>query len=380
MNETIKVLLLILLCGVESVVWAGGDEWTVSPKPAETSAYQASLIPTVNGSPMVTPSVRNLADDRDKPRTNGMLATVSWLKGAFSTETEFAANQANLGAQDSSARMIRLGASGSTRRVRYGMAYRTADQAFYQATGQDQREAWGEWNNGAMALRSTIGRRTSSEGNGSGNRQEQSYNRIDVSWIRPAWPHLGLSYVHNTASNSMDALSLFPQRTTHDRVEAAVGYSGALWNAKLASGYGTEIDLTQHAAESRVQTETLSASFRPVTILTVTPTLGYRVEQQPWSGARINSPSVSIAMNYKQSQQLSVTAMGNYFTMRSSDRLVDLDMIGGKGVLTWELEPMRDWKPQLSLEGGYNLQVNRLMPSTQTENLSGLLRLVLATM
>jgi hypothetical protein len=55
-------------------------------------------------------------------------------------------------------------------------------------------------------------------------------------------------------------------------------------------------------------------------------------------------------------------------------------MIGGKGVLTWELEPVRDWKPQLSLEGGYNLQINRLMPSAQTENLSGLLRLVLATM
>jgi hypothetical protein len=66
--------------------------------------------------------------------------------------------------------------------------------------------------------------------------------------------------------------------------------------------------------------------------------------------------------------------------MRSSDRLVDFDMIGGKGVLTWEFEPMREWKPQLTVEGGYNLQVNRLIPSAQTENLSGLFRLVLATM
>jgi hypothetical protein len=85
-------------------------------------------------------------------------------------------------------------------------------------------------------------------------------------------------------------------------------------------------------------------------------------------------------MNYKQSQRLSMTAMGNYLSMRSSDRLMDIDTIGGKGVLTWELEPMRDWKPQLTVEGGYNLQVNRLMPSAQTENLSGLLRFVIATM
>jgi hypothetical protein len=49
-------------------------------------------------------------------------------------------------------------------------------------------------------------------------------------------------------------------------------------------------------------------------------------------------------------------------------------------VVTWELEPLREWKPQVQLEGGYNLQVNRLMPSPQNENFSGMLRLVLATM
>lgn len=380
MNDTGKCVLVVLLLLVEGAVWAGGDEWNGRPKPADMSWYQTSLIPMVDGSPIAPASVRNLADNRDKPSTQGILSTTSWLKGAFSTETEVATNQADFTGQDPSAHMMRLGATGSTRLVRYGMTYRTADQAFYQAAGQDQREAWGEWKNGAMALRSTFGRRTTPEGNAAGNPQEQTYSRIDVSWNRSAWPHLGLSYLHNAASNSMDAMSLFPQRAARERVEAAMGYNGTLWNAKLASGYGTETGLTQHAVDSLVQTETLTASFRSADLLTVTPTLGYRVEQQPWSGAQINSPSASISMSYKQSQRLNMTAMGNYSSMQSSDRLVDVDMIGGKGVLTWELEPMQEWKPQLSLEGGYNLQVNRLMPSAQAENLSGLLRLVLATM
>jgi hypothetical protein len=231
-----------------------------------------------------------------------------------------------------------------------------------------------------MAIRSTVGQRTRLQADAPENRLEQGYNRIDVSWNRPAWPRLGISYVHNAASNTMDALSLFPQRANHDRVEAAVGYGGAMWDATLVSGYGTETDLLQHAAESRVTTETLTASFHPAGILTITPMLGYRVEQQPWSSARINSPSASISMNYQQSKQLSMTAMGNYFSMRSSDGFVDFDMMGGKGVVTWQLEPVREWKPQLTVEGGYNLQVNRLMPSAQTENISGLLRFVLATM
>jgi hypothetical protein len=354
------------------------DPWRVSPKPVPTAVFQASLAPTVNGSPITLPSVRNLPPDAERPRFHGLLASTAWLKGTFSTETEIAAPDGVAASKDPSTRLTRLGVTASTGLVRYGMKYHTAD--FHQGSGQEQREAWGEWKNGAMAIRSTVGQRTRLEADAQEHRLEQGYSKIDVSWNRPAWPRLGISYVHNAASNTMDALSLFPQRANHDRVEAAVGYGGAIWDATLISGYGTETDLLQHAAESRVTTETLTASFRPADILTITPMLGYRVEQQPWSGARINSPSASISMNYKQSKQLSMTAMGNYFSMRSSDGFIDFDMIGGKGVVTWQLDPVREWKPQLTVEGGYNLQVNRLMPSAQSENISGLLRLVLATM
>jgi hypothetical protein len=380
MRCVVKAALFAFVLLANSPVWAGGNVWQTSPKPANTAWYRTAVTPTVNGAPIALPSVRNLPPDIDRPRVQGLLSKTTWLKGAFATEAEVAAHQGSASGEDPSARMVRLGLNGSIGVIRYGMSYLTADQAFLQGAGQGQREAWAEWKHGAMALRSTFGQRTNPQPNTGGNRPEQTFNRIDVTWSRPAWPYLGFSYVHNAASHTMDALSLFPQRATHDRVEAAVGLSGAIWDAKLISGFGTETDLTQHAADSRVQTETLTVSFRPADILSITPTVGYRVEQQPWSGARINAPSASISMSYIQSRRLTMTAMGNYFSMRSSDRLIDFDMIGGKGVLTWELEPVRDWKPRLSVEGGYNLQVNRLLPSSQTENLSGLLRLVLATM
>lgn len=379
MPAAVKWCLIALLVMSHNSLSAGGGDWQASPPPADTSWYQSSVTPTVDGAPVTPPSLRNVPQP-DRPRTQGILATTTMLKGAFAAETEVAANHPTSPADDQSARMMRFGVSGAKGVMRYGLSYRTADPSFYEAPGQEQKEGWGEWKNGAMAIRSTVGQRTRLDGDGTGNRLEQGYNRIDVSWNQPAWPHLGLSYIHNGASKTMDALSLFPQRASRDRLEAAVGYRGGIWDATLASGYGTETDLLQHAADSRVQTETLTASFRPANIVTITPMVGYRVEQQPWSGARINSPSASLSLKYIQSQRLSMMAMGNYFTMRSSDRLVDFDMIGGKGVLTWEFEPVREWKPQLTLEGGYNLQVNRLMPSTQTENLSGLLRFVLATM
>lgn len=306
MHNILKCLLVTVMCLANNPVWGSGDQWRMSPSQAETSAYQTSVIPMADGSPMPPPSVRMLAPDTERPRTQGILATTTWLKGAFSTETEVAANQGSPRGGDPSARMMRLGVIGSKGLARYGMTYRTEDPDFYQG-------------------------------------------------------------------------SLYPQKAKH-QLEAAVGYGGVLWDTKLASSYGYETDLLNHGAESQVQTQTVTASFSPADSLRITPTLGYRAEQQEWSGARIGAPSASIAMNYKQSSRLSVTAMGNYSAVRSSDKLVELDMIGGKGIVSWELEPLRDWKPQVSLEGGYNLQVNRLMPSGQTENISGLLRLVLATM
>jgi hypothetical protein len=379
MHNILKSALMAVVFLVTSPVWGSGDEWQISPKPAETSLYQASLTPTVDGSPIAPVSVRNLTPDLDRPRTQGILASTTWLKGAFSTETEVAANQGVSAGDDPSTRMMRLGVTGSTGLARYGITYRKAGQAFYQGSDQDLREAWGEWKNGAMALRSTVGQQWNNVDDPARARVEQSYNRLGLSWNRSGWPQFALTYAENAVNSTLNPVGVAPQNANSHTVEAAFGYSGAAWDARLASSYGLETDLLRYG-ESHVQTQTVTASLRPGNTLTITPTFGYRAAQQEWSGARIDSPSAALTMNYQQSRGLRISATGNYSGTRSSDRLIDLDTIGGKGILAWEFEPLRDWKPLLSLEGGYNVQVNRLMPSAQTEDLSGLLRLVLATL
>jgi hypothetical protein len=378
MHPFVKFVLLVLILLIARPVSGSEDQWRMSPSPVETSLFQANVTPLINGSPLAPASAGHLAPTNDRPHTKGLLASTKWLKGAFSTETEVASNEGTYAADHSSTRMRRLGITGSTKLFHYGMRYRTTDQPPFDRSGREQREAWGEWNIGTMAIRSAVGQqRTRIQDEAAG---KQSYNRIDVSWKKAAWPNVAFSYAQNVASHPTDSLSLFPQRPSPHTVEAAVGYGGAIWDARLSSRYGIETDLLNHGAESEVQTQTVTASLHPMYSLTITPTFGYRAERPEWSGARIDSPSASLSMNYKQSSRLSMTMMGNYFGLRSSDKLIDLDSIGGKGIVSWELEPLRDWKPQLSLEGGYNLQVNRLMPSAQTENFSGLLRLVLATM
>ena len=406
MQDILKSAFIVVAFLVTSPVWASGDEpdrisqrwassfagqeWRLGPKPAETSVYQASLRPVVAASSIVPASVRDLKIEAERPRTQGILASTTWLKGALSTETEVAANQTGsvdfrnglsaAAGDDPSTHMMRLGVTGSMEAVRYGMTYRKAGETFFQESDQEMREAWGEWKNGAIAIRSVVGQRSNNVGdNPTRPRVEQRYNRVALTSNKARWPHFELTYSENAVHSALNSEGLSVQKADNHTVEAVLGYGGTAWDARLVSSYGLETDLLRHRTESRAQTQTVTASFRPVDTVNIAPTLGYRAEQQEWSGARIDVPSASLAMNYQQSPRLGISVIGNYSGMRSSDRLIDLDTVGGKGILTWGLEPVRDWTPQLSLEAGYNLQVNRLMPS-QTEDISGLLRLVLATM
>ena len=86
----------------------------------------------------------------------------------------------------------------------------------------------------------------------------------------------------------------------------------------------------------------LTAAFRPSTTLTISPTLAYREESQNWSGIRIHSPSASVALQYRQSPEILISAMGNYAGTRSTDGLIDTVHMGGNGDLHGIFSDHRD--------------------------------------
>jgi len=265
--------------------------------------------------------------------------------------------------------------------MRYGMTYRSAGQAFRNGPDTAVREVWGEWKQGWTTLRSTFGQQWNNvAGDGARSRLEQTYGRVGVGWSKPAWPSLTLTYARNSLSSTLNPTGITPQRSHNHSLEAALAYNSTRWNATLASSYIIGNDLLRNGAESNVKMQLLAASFHPLNTLTITPTLIYREEQQEWSGVRIDSPSASLALQYKQSQRLLITAMGNYAGVRSSDRLVDLENLGGRGVLAWDLQQSAHWMTLISLEAGYTRQTNRVMPLADVEDISGIVKVVLASL
>ena len=364
-----------------------GQDWPMNPKPAATTGYQTDVRPTFYAAPINPARVRDLALEPNRPRMQGLLATTTWPKWAFSTEAEVAANQAGTGethnampnqAADPSSRMMRLGLTGFSGPTRYGVTYRHAGQAFYNRSDQAVKEVWGEWKQGVTTLTSAIGQQWNNvDADPTRPRIGQQYGRVGLSLGKPAWPTVSVMISQRAIESTLDPIAVTPQKTNAQTLEAAIAYGRTSWTAGFASSLRVENDLTHSGLDKRINTQQLTAAFHPSSTLTLAPTLGYRMERQEWSGVRIESPSASLAMNYRQSQRLLLGAMGNLSETRSSDRLTDLETVGGKGTVALDLQTSREWQSQLSFEAGYNRQLNRSVPSAQTEDVSGILRLML---
>jgi hypothetical protein len=163
-------------------------------------------------------------------------------------------------------------------------------------------------------------------------------------------------------------------------MEAALAYAGLTWNARLSSSYILTNDDTRGGAQSTTFAQTLVAAYRPLNTLTLAPTLSYRSETQSWSGAKIQTPMASVSLLYKQSQRLLVSAMGGYTSTKSSDGLIETESIVGRGMFAFHLNPIYGHPTTLSLEASYTNTTNRTVAGVDTEDLSGLVRILVAAL
>ena len=408
MHTLLKLPLMLLLLLSASPAWGGNESdsdyvaqrWAglfsdhdpqTDSKQATPPTYQTSLTTTAFIPPAASSRVRDLVPETEQPRTQGLLSSTTWLNGVFLTEMEIARNQGGAGwlqnvipgdtPGDPSQRMVRLGLTGTVGSIRYGILSRSAGQAFLNGPDQEKREVWGEWKTGWTTLRSAVGEQWNNvAGDSTRSRLEQTYGKVGLTWKRPTWPEITLTYAHNSLNSALEPLGIAPQRSQNHTLESALAYIGTGWNARLASSYILGSDLLRDGAGTTARMQMLTAVFSPLNTLTISPTLGYREEVQDWSGVRIHSPLASVALQYTQSQQILISAMGNYAGTRSSDGLIDTEQVGGRGRLSLDLQRSHAWTTLISLEAGYNRTTNRVTPSAGTEDISGLLRFVVVAL
>src|SRR5574340_30423 len=356
-----------------------------SASPVLHTSFQATAF----APPQTSTRLKDLVPDSDRPQTKGVLFRSTWLKGQFTTEGEVANNATNDAGRasridqrdDGSKRMVRMALTGTNGGFRYGINYRSAGKPFFNSPDQTVREAWAEWGLGIAKLRSSTGQVWNNvDLDPTRSRIQRGFNRIGVAVVKPAWPELSLTYSRSTVASTFDPTGTIPQRSHSNSMEAALAYSGLTWNARLSSSYILTNDDLRGGAETTALAQTLTAVYRPFTTLTLTPTLSYRTETQSWSGAKVNTPMASLSLFYKQSRRLLVSAMGGYTSTTSSDKVTATESIVGKGMFAFHLDPIYGHPTTISLEASYTNLTNRALSGFDSEDLSGLVRILVASL
>ncbi len=354
-----------------------------------TPVLHTSFQATSFAPPSTSTRLKDLVPDSDRPQTKGVGAASSWLKGQLTAEGEVANNATNDAGMssridqrdDGSRRMVRMALTGNNGPFRYGIKYRSAGKAFFNSPDQTVREMWGEWGVGIAKLRSSSGQTWNNvDLDPARSRIEQSFNRIGLALVKPDWPELSLTYSRSTMASTFDPSGTLPQRSQSNSMEAALAYAGLTWNARLSSSLILTNDITRGGAEATALAQVLTAAFRPINTLTIAPTVSYRTENQSWSGAKIQTPMASVSLLYKQSQRLLVSATGGYTSTTSTDGLIETESIVGRGMFAVHLDPIYKHPTTISLEAAYTNTTNRAVAGLDSEDLSGLVRILVAAL
>jgi hypothetical protein len=354
-----------------------------------TPVLHTSFQATTFAPPTASTRLKDLVPDSERPQTKGVGAATTWFKGGLTTEGEVSNNATNDAGmpsridqrEDGSKRMVRMAVVSHNGPFRYGVNYRSAGKAFFNSPDQTVRETWGEWGLGMAKLRSSTGQTWNNvDLDPSRTRIQQTFNRIGIALAKPAWPELSLTYSRSHMASTFDPVGSAPQRSQSNSMEAALAYTGLTWNARLSSSLVVTNDAMKGGAESTALAQAFTGVFRPINTLMIAPTVSYRTETQSWSGAKVQTPMASLSLLYKQSQRSLLSAMGGYTSTTSSDRLIELESIVGRGMFAFHLDPFYGHSTTISLEAAYTNTTNRTVAGADSEDLSGLVRVLVAAL
>lgn len=370
---------------------------SLAPRTLSSSVERAATTPPSWFSDLVTHStltttsatpvnpflrLRDLHPDSEMPGTDGFGSSSRLLRGAFVIESELSRNlhdrTASIRGETSDQRMMRFALMSAAGSVRYGLAYRLAGKAFANAPDQQVKELWGEWSHGHARLRTSLGEfGTNVDADPGRPRTTQTQGTMMLTYARPTWPELTLSYARSLTEGSGTITGVTPQKILTDRLEGAVSIVRPNWNARLSSTYMVTNDQRLSEVDTVSYVQMLSGTFRPLSPVTLTSVLMYRSDVQEWTGVRIHQPMVSFSLNYDYTARVRLSALGGFRTTRSSDGIIVHENLNSKGILTWY--PLHTRIAQISFETGYSrTTVNGTVPMI-TEDVSGLVKVKLTT-
>lgn len=232
--------------------------------------------------------------------------------------------------------MLRGGLKNRWKGLSYGVDYRSLGGGFVSTDGaridqpRDEAELWGEHSFGSLKIRGSVG---------------ESWDTVsDIN-----------SRVTRTATTLFD-------------------YSRQQWQGTVVSSYALVEEEGHLTQDNKVLTTTLTASYRPVSVLSLTPHVGIKEEWDQNAGLRTETPITGFTIGYEPYRdRFKLTAGTSFSRSFSEDRAKDISSFGTSAGFDWKLGKLIAGEKMLSLNINYNRQLD-FAPNNPHSDFGGMVR------
>jgi hypothetical protein len=267
-----------------------------------------------------------------------VLATSSQFDGKLVGEGELA--YSTLGFSTTSQEpptMLRLGLKARWQQLSYGADYRSIERGFTLMTGarfdngRDESQIWGEYSFGWLRVRGSLGEL----------------------WEKTADDQLVLS---RTAATSFN-------------------FDKAAWSGTWVSSYSLVGQGTGDDRETVVFTNALTASYRPMSFLSIEPHLSFKEELDQRTGSRTETPAVSLAIVCAPLKDFYLSGRASYARSLTRYGLNDSSTANSAAALSWKIGKSAASERFLSFQIDYQNQLYFNSPAASQENLAATVQL-----
>ena len=290
-----------------------------------------------------TTDLNNALPDGTARRYLNLLATSSFGGSSLIGESELSYSSLNSlpsrCACNDWPKMLRFGLKDRWGGLSYGADYNSTDRGFVSIAGaqtdqrRDQGQLWGEHSLGPFNIRGSIG---------------ESWDKL------------------------LDTNDLRVTRST----TTSLNLNQSQWGAKLTSSYEWFEQGTGFNQEGTAFTHTLTASYRPLTFLSVNPNFTIREERNQSTGLRTETPKTELFFAYTPYRDsLKLTGGTSFARGPSADGLNNVRTFSSTAAVDWKIGKFLGKDDLLSFNLNYNQQLDFVSSANSHNDLSGMLQL-----
>ena len=184
--------------------------------------------------------------------------------------------------------------------------------------------------------------------------------------------YFSLSYSQGQSESAMEPDDWASKGSTENTYEGSLYYwGGEAFSLTASTSYSSSRDLYDAANETESFWHEISAHFRPITNLSISPTVSFGEYRYLWCGERTENPAASLSISYSRLfDAVDLFLWGEYSGSWGTAGYQDAITYSGSAEISWEAKYWSLPKTRFSFEFDYDAYVDKVYPDSSYDDFS----------